>query len=537
MGKLKVAVLGGGIAGLTVAHELGERSQFFDVTLYEKSNSLGGKAKSRWTAEGFPAEHSVRTIHHVYYHLRDTLKRIPYENKAQTVFGNVRPTLAGSYKFFMLANHDPYILPHYFPWTKKGWTEYGLFAQVLKGMMPKAEIDEFLKKIFKLMQACYERRCNEFDDISWENYLAATGKSKEYYNCLLRLPEFYVAARGTARASSMGLLLARSIFFPLMHPFASQKSAADVFNGPSSDVFLDPWGEYIRSLKVKIKLNHTIEKINMDNHQRIQSISLKNDHNMSENINADIYVLALPIEVTQALTKTLSSVPTFKNMANLSVEPSSGIQFFISNEVDAYFLRGWTSFLDSPWAIIGLNQTPALWPNTHFKAPLKSILSLTWSNFDAPGVLYNKPAYACSDEEIKNEILAQVSLHRGAKKYMDKLAIHSWELDDCISFDKKHGNRLSHTAPLFVPYPGTRRFQPEAKTELNNVFLAGDYTQTGFDITTMEAANESGRRAVNAILTANQIKSKPCYVLEADQNGFALLKTLDRLIYKLQRKS
>ena len=38
-----VAVLGGGMAGLTVAHELAERG--FAVTVYER-NALGGKARS-----------------------------------------------------------------------------------------------------------------------------------------------------------------------------------------------------------------------------------------------------------------------------------------------------------------------------------------------------------------------------------------------------------------------------------------------------------------------------------------------------------
>ena len=43
--KKSVSVFGGGIAGLTVAHELIEKG--FDVTIYEKDDSLGGMAKSK----------------------------------------------------------------------------------------------------------------------------------------------------------------------------------------------------------------------------------------------------------------------------------------------------------------------------------------------------------------------------------------------------------------------------------------------------------------------------------------------------------
>ena len=40
----KVVVVGGGVAGLTAAHELKLRG--FNVTLYESAPSLGGKARS-----------------------------------------------------------------------------------------------------------------------------------------------------------------------------------------------------------------------------------------------------------------------------------------------------------------------------------------------------------------------------------------------------------------------------------------------------------------------------------------------------------
>ena len=39
-----VAVLGGGIGGLSAAHELAERG--FDVTVYEARDAFGGKARS-----------------------------------------------------------------------------------------------------------------------------------------------------------------------------------------------------------------------------------------------------------------------------------------------------------------------------------------------------------------------------------------------------------------------------------------------------------------------------------------------------------
>ena len=42
--KVRVAVLGGGVAGLSAAHELVERG--FDVAVYERRDAFGGKARS-----------------------------------------------------------------------------------------------------------------------------------------------------------------------------------------------------------------------------------------------------------------------------------------------------------------------------------------------------------------------------------------------------------------------------------------------------------------------------------------------------------
>ena len=79
----KVIILGGGIAGLSAAHELIERR--FDVEIYEVLPIAGGKARSFPLAgtgtEGrkdLPAEHGFRFFPRFYRHVTDTMSRIPY---------------------------------------------------------------------------------------------------------------------------------------------------------------------------------------------------------------------------------------------------------------------------------------------------------------------------------------------------------------------------------------------------------------------------------------------------------------------------
>src|SRR5437867_7447247 len=77
------AILGGGVAGLSAAHELAERG--FQVHVYERKPVLGGKARSipvpNSGSDGraaLPGEHGFRFFPGFYKHVTDTMRRTPY---------------------------------------------------------------------------------------------------------------------------------------------------------------------------------------------------------------------------------------------------------------------------------------------------------------------------------------------------------------------------------------------------------------------------------------------------------------------------
>src|SRR4051812_50119682 len=77
----RVAVLGGGVAGLTAAHELAESG--FEVTVYEARDRLGGKARSlpvpgsgAGGRGALPAEPGFRFFPGFYKPGPDTMPRI-----------------------------------------------------------------------------------------------------------------------------------------------------------------------------------------------------------------------------------------------------------------------------------------------------------------------------------------------------------------------------------------------------------------------------------------------------------------------------
>ncbi|MFD6107349.1 FAD-dependent oxidoreductase, partial [Nocardia salmonicida] len=97
-----VAIFGGGMAGLSAAHELVERG--YDVTVYEPA-FLGGKARSMGVPgtaspgrQELPGEHGFRFFPGCYQHVPDTMSRIPFPGNPNGVLDNlvrVEGTVAG----------------------------------------------------------------------------------------------------------------------------------------------------------------------------------------------------------------------------------------------------------------------------------------------------------------------------------------------------------------------------------------------------------------------------------------------------------
>src|SRR4030095_7873158 len=90
----RVIVLGGGVAGMSAAHELRERG--FEVEVHEAKAVPGGKARSipvPATGTGgrpdLPGEHGFRFFPSFYRHLPDTMKRIPFRGQRNGVHDNL----------------------------------------------------------------------------------------------------------------------------------------------------------------------------------------------------------------------------------------------------------------------------------------------------------------------------------------------------------------------------------------------------------------------------------------------------------------
>src|SRR5882672_8638137 len=116
--KKKVVIVGGGVAGMSAAHELIRRG--FAVEVYEARDVPGGKARSvnvpdsgKDGRKDLPGEHGFRFFPRFYRNLPATMKEIPFAGKRQGTFDNL---IEASRELLARAGDKPNLLvPARFP--------------------------------------------------------------------------------------------------------------------------------------------------------------------------------------------------------------------------------------------------------------------------------------------------------------------------------------------------------------------------------------------------------------------------------------
>ncbi|MFF4572115.1 hypothetical protein [Streptomyces sp. NPDC001410] len=87
---------------------------------------------------------------------------------------------------------------------------------------------------------------------------------------------------------------------------------------------------------------------------------------------------------------------------------------------------------------------------------------------------------------------------------------------------------------LLIHPTGALYSRPSAQTAVPDFFLAGDYVRTDVDLATTEGAHEAARRAVNALLGADNSDTGRCRIRELFRPPETeVLKRVDELRYRM----
>ncbi len=536
---MKVAVLGGGVAGLTAAHELIERG--FQVEVYDWRPGFGGKSRSLKVPEkypdlaGLPAEHGFRFFPGFYRHVIDTMKRI-----RPPVIGHLTPT---DEAHFARVDGKPLVIPlHATPWDLL--MNFPRFVEAWD--LPPEDAAFFADRLLVLLTSCEGRRFGEYEYLSWWDFSDAANRSEKYQKyCAQGLSRTLVAAV----PERMSTRTAGYVLLQLMFDMARSKGQVDrVLDGPTNDVWIDPWVKDLCSRGVDFHPNTMVMSLQCADKTKITGVVVRPWGRGSEAdtvITADLYVCAVPCEkMTQLLTKELRAVdPTLSRIAELEVNWMNGIQLYLRKPFHG--CKGHVAYADSQWALTSIAQMQ-FWRNVDLSkygnGETVDILSVDVSDWFKKGYCC-KIARDCTHPQLQEEVIAQLVAHlnRPNDQNFDPTNVVGSFVDEDL-FD------FPILLPTYPPVPITVRFniepllvnttgswsaRPRAQTRVPNLFLAADYVQTYTDLATMEGANEAARRAVNAILTATNSSKKPCRLWPLQEPAiFAPLRWIDSERYR-----
>jgi geranylgeranyl pyrophosphate synthase/uncharacterized protein with NAD-binding domain and iron-sulfur cluster len=525
----RVIVLGGGVAGMSAAHELIERG--FEVVVLERGLLAGGKARSipvtddRAGTSGheradpgvtsighrLPGEHGFRFFPGFYKHVIDTMRRIPSFDGRTAADHLVATTCVG----FTQYGKPMFLIPSSFPRTEGDAGTLLRDAILAFGPIIDLSPDDlafFAARFWQILTSCAERRIGEYERISWWEFIDAESRSASYQKFLATgFTRSLVAAKARkASARTVG-----DMFMQMMLTFLDPTAGSTdrLLDGPTNLVWIDPWRRYLESSGVQYIRQTEVEEIICDN-GRISGVAVRQRGKRSV-LHGDYYIAALPIERIAPLVNgpMLAIDLTLSNVRTLAanVEWMNGIQFYLRRDLP--IAHGHVIHIDSEWALTSVSQVQfwrSMSPEQFGDSDVRGVLSVDVSDWESPGT-NGRSAMQCSREEVVHEVWMQ--LKRSINVDQDLLRdedLHSWFLDPDIQNDPAHPKLLQNAEPLLVNLVDTWSLRPEATTGIPNLFLASDYVRTYTDLATMEGANEAARRAVNGLLDTAKFDGRRC---------------------------
>lgn len=224
-------------------------------------------------------------------------------------------------------------------------------------------------------------------------------------------------------------------------------------DGFLSDIFTEPAGKYLESRNAGLKINNGIKEIKLQNNS-VTSITAEDN----SEIKSDFYICAVPFFNLQKLFN--ADNPLMKD-ADLKSSPIVNIHLKYDKEIGNILNSGFAGLLgtSSQWVFKVKNDQVCVVISSAKQIAEKSIEEIT--------------------EIAKNDLIS------------------------CFP-ELKHYNItasrvLKEMRATFVPDSYSLKNRPGTKTNFKNLFLAGDWTDTGLPAT-IEGAVKSGKTASNAIL-------------------------------------
>jgi len=431
----RIVVIGGGAAGIAAACRLAE--QGVKVLLLERAPRLGGRAAS---FTHHRADEEIDYGQHVLMRCcTHTIDMLAHLGMSEAVSFQSRlrvPIVCGTKRTTLTSTPLPGPL-HLVP----GLLGYHLLA---------------LKERLGLARAGLALLTQDPpENLPFSEWLQDNGQGPR---AIRRLWNPICVATLNARTDTVSVAAAAKVFKDGF--FTPHGADLGLFTLPLSRIFAKAL-PYLNARGGEVRLKARVEKILIEN-GKATGVLLASGEQVG---SSGIIAASLPFDLLPLLPQEAAKEPYFTAMTQLHWSPIVNLHLWFDGPVmDEPFLIA----VESPvQAIFNISQTQARDGHTHI------VLSQS-----AAQDLINLP-----NEEVRDRLLAA----------LEELlpTIRPAQLLDTLV--------IRHPRATFLPSPGSDAQRPGAKTPIDGLFLAGDYTATGWP-STLEGAVRSGRVAAERLI-------------------------------------
>jgi uncharacterized protein with NAD-binding domain and iron-sulfur cluster len=218
-----------------------------------------------------------------------------------------------------------------------------------------------------------------------------------------------------------------------------------------------------------------------------------------------------------------------------------GVQFYF--EADVKMILGHTLCLDSAWGVSHISQVQYWQDRARGQSGVRGVISAIFTIFEAkaPDRAGQNPrtALECTPDEIAERVWSQIAAAWDTSRYGALPEPDYYYLDESLSYqDKAWRNATPYLVNRVGDWPkrgGLRTSEGDYvyRMQLGHTVFAGAFMRTYTRLNTMEAANETGRRAANAILDYDQAPRQRARLWNLEDHELPeaeVLRDLDRRI-------
>lgn len=517
-----VIIIGGGIAGLTTAHELVEQN--YRVTLIERNKIVGGMARTVQDASKkiCPYEYSWRAYGQWYQNVYNIMKRIPF-NDNETVFDKL-VVLQGGPKT-----------------CSKKIPEYNdTFSK-----MPLKDYLTILPILIQFSCSCDERNRKKFSKIGLRDFIHENKLSKEAENLIGKIVGPYLGF-DYHHASVYDLLYSGE----MMSTNSDKQYDFSITSLPTNYAWFEPWIRFLQSKGVSILMDTEITNLTLNTCNQIDNIRVIDrsviPHTV-QSMHADYYVVCTGPEILKALLhpyKLYKPIQTFYHDIRTVADNGRQIQLSVYYYLDTkIFLENKNTLAylpNTPWLLMVL-PTGHIWGDAYMSKycdkRIKEVVSVGICEPYVNGLLIKKPWSQCTRDEIRIEAWYQLIHDADFRnnvcvendRPLDDVSIVQFTMWD--SFIYKNGHMDTYE-PKWANNVNTVEYRPGPITPMPNLFVAGSYSNTSTGTYSMESAAESGKIAAKAVCKMDR-RNENIYLHTKQRYAITYpMRVIDTIFYK-----